>query len=159
MATQSKKLEKYNPASECFDIHEFPFYWVARVNALYSVEMEKTLKPMGMDIARWRVAAILQFNGPSSISELAIHAIGKLPTITKIVYRMRDAGLVEVNASESDGRVAIVSLTEEGHEKVDAVLQATTKKVFSRAFKGFSEPQIKKTNELLKRLFVNLSED
>jgi len=131
MVFHSAKLEKYSPSSQFFDINEFPFYWIARVNALYSQEMEKTLKPMGMDIARWRVAVMLRVYGPLSISDIAEHAIGKLPTITKIVYRMRDAGLVEVNASETDGRVTVVSLTEEGHDKVKMVFKTTEKKVFA----------------------------
>ncbi|WP_232846460.1 MarR family winged helix-turn-helix transcriptional regulator [Amphritea pacifica] len=119
--------------------------------------MEKTLKPLGMDIARWRVAVLLSLYGTLSISDIAEHAIGKLPTMTKIVYRMRDAGLVEVNASETDGRVTVVSLTDEGHDKVKMVLKTTEKKVFAKAFKGFTEPQIKKSTELLRRYFINMS--
>ncbi len=157
MVFHSSKLEKYSPSSQFFDINEFPFYWVARVNAIYAKEMEKTLKPLGMDISRWRVAMMLRVYGPLSISDIAEHAIGKLPTITKIVYRMRDAGLVEVNASETDGRVAVVSLSEKGYEQVKTVLKTTEKKVFAKAFQGFTEPQIKKSTELLKRYFLNLS--
>lgn len=159
MVFHSSKLEKYSPSSQFFDINEFPFYWIARVNALYSMEMEKTLKPLGMDISRWRVAMMLRVYGPLSISDIAEHAIGKLPTITKIVYRMRDEALVEINTCEKDGRVAIVSLTEEGYEKVKTVLKTTEKKVFAKAFQGFTEPQIKKSTELLKRYFVNMSVD
>ncbi|WP_372836503.1 MarR family winged helix-turn-helix transcriptional regulator, partial [Pontibacterium sp.] len=116
MAGRSEKLEKYCPASDNFEIDEFPFYWVARLNSLYAMEMEKTLKPMNMDISRWRVAMLLRIHGELSISDIAEHALGKLPTITKIVYRMRDEGLVDVNTSETDGRVTVVTLTDQGHE-------------------------------------------
>lgn len=62
-----------------------------------------------MDIPRWRILFILKENGESSISEISIHAIAKLSTITKIVYRMKADGLVETNTSASDGRVTQVS--------------------------------------------------
>ena len=156
MAGRSEKLEKYRPASDNFEIDEFPFYWVARLNSLYAMEMEKTLKPMNMDISRWRVAMLLRIHGELSISDIAEHALGKLPTITKIVYRMRDEGLVDVNTSETDGRVTVVTLTDQGHENVESVLEGT-QSVFKKAFKGFTEPQIRKSNQLLRKLFDNLS--
>lgn len=156
MAGGSEKLEKYRPSSDNWELDEFPFYWVARLNSRYDMEMEKTLKPLNMDISRWRVAMLLHVHGELSISDIAEHALAKLPTITKIVYRMRDEGLVEVNTSETDGRVTVVSLTVKGHENVDTVLDAT-QKLFKRAFRGFTEPQIKKLNLLLMRLFDNLS--
>ncbi len=158
MVGRSKKLEKYRPASESFEIEEFPFYWVARLNALYSNEMEKTLKPMNMDISRWRVAMLLRIHGELSISDIAEHALAKRPTITKIVYRMREEGLVSVEPSETDGRVTMVELTEQGHEKIHAILEGT-QKMFAKAFKGFTEPQIQKSTQLLQRYFENLSED
>lgn len=156
MAGRSTRLEKYRPSSENFEIESFPFYWVARLNALYAQEMEKTLKPLSMDISRWRVAMLLRIHGELSISDIAEHAIGKLPTFTKIVYRMRDEGLVNVMPSASDGRVTVVSLTDKGQDNVDQVL-SSTQGLFQRAFRGFSEPQIKKATELLQRLFDNLS--
>lgn len=158
MAVRSDKMSKFHPSSDDFLMEEFPFYWVAKVNSCYSVEMEKTLKLLNMDISRWRVAVLLHVHDEMSISDIAEHAFAKLPTITKIVYRMRDEGLVSVNVSESDGRVVIVSLTEKGEENIATVLEAT-QKLFKKAFKGFTEAQIKKTNLYLSRLFANLSDD
>lgn len=156
MASRSKKLEKYLPSSESFDVNEFPFYWVARLNSRYSMEIEKTLKPLNMDISRWRVAMLLRIHGELSISDIAEHALGKLPTITKIVYRMRDEGLLTVEQSEDDGRVTVVRLTEKGDSNVELVLERT-QDLFRQAFDGFTEPQIKKTTLLLQRFFDNLS--
>lgn len=157
MTGRSDKLAKSRPSSEAFELDEFPFYWIARVNARYALEMEKTLKPMNMDISRWRVAMLLNVHGEMSISDIAEQALGKLPTITKIVYRMRDEGLVAVFPSDMDGRVTLVRLTELGYENVTYVF-ANTQDVFKKAFKGFSEPQVRKVNKLLGKLFDNLGE-
>ena len=155
---RSEKMGKFHPSSDHFELEEFPFYWIARVNSRYSIEMEKVLKQVNMDISRWRVAVLLHVHDELSISDIAEHALGKLPTITKIVYRMRDEGLVYINISESDGRVVLVSLTEKGGESV-ATVQEATQKLFKKAFKGFTEPQIKKMNIYMSHLFVNLSEN
>lgn len=155
MTKHSDKLAASLPSSESFELDDFPFYWVARVNARYALEMETTLKAMNMDISRWRVAMLLNVHGEMSISDIAEQALGKLPTITKIVYRMRDEGLVNVYPSELDGRVSLVRLTELGYENVTRVF-TNTQAVFEKAFKGFSEPQIRKLNTLLIKLFNNL---
>ncbi|WP_286239524.1 MarR family winged helix-turn-helix transcriptional regulator [Neptuniibacter halophilus] len=157
MTSRDKKLEKYLPSSASFQIDEFPFYWVAKLNALYSREMEKTLKPLNMDISRWRVAMLLRVHGDLSIKDITEHALAKLPTITKIVYKMRDEGLVDVQPSELDGRVSIVSLTEQGRDKVEQVRQQTHH-LFTEAFSGMTETQINRSTALLKKYFENLSE-
>ena len=43
MATRSNKMEKYLPSSDDFDVNAFPFYWVAKLNSRYSMEIEKSL--------------------------------------------------------------------------------------------------------------------
>jgi len=151
------KDKAYLPASDQFDIESFPFYWVARVNAIYAREMDKILKPLNMDASRWRVAMLLRVHGKLSISELTEHAIAKMPTITKTVYRMRDEGLVKLQQSEEDGRVMIVSLSAEGHNKVSLVREQT-EELFERAFKGLTDAQIARATRFLNQFFDNISE-
>lgn len=157
MAKKCGKDKPYLPVSNLFDIESFPFYWVARVNAVYAREMDKVLKPLDMDASRWRVAMLLRVHGKLSISELTEHAIAKMPTITKTVYRMRDEGLVEVNSSADDGRVMIVSLSSEGYSRVSLVRERT-EALFNSAFKGMTDAQVAKLTTLLSRVFDNLSE-
>ena len=88
-------MSQYNPASPDFIKEEFPFYGLARVYGVYTMEMERALKPVGLDIPTWRTLFILNEHGSSSMSEISLHAIAKLSTVTKIVYRMKSEGLVE----------------------------------------------------------------
>lgn len=157
MPPSKKQMSKYFPASEDFDVSAFPPYWVARLNAQYSLEMEKKLKLVNMDVSRWRVAMLLHVHGELSISKIAEHAIGKLPTITKIVYRMQDEGLVSVSPSETDGRVSVVRLTGKGQSAVEEVIDAT-QKTFRRLFNGISEAQITRLNATLEKMLSNLQE-
>ncbi len=111
-----------------------------------------------MDIPRWRILFILKENGESSISEISIHAIAKLSTITKIVYRMKADGLVETNTCASDGRVTQVSLTETGRHTIEEI-QHGTSDIFRTSFKGLTEAQITKLNATLEKIFNNLPQD
>lgn len=153
-----KRLARYSPSSEDFRKEEFPFYWLARLSGIYTMQMEKALKKIGTDIPTWRILFILKENGNSSISEISVHALAKLSTVTKIVYRMKAEGLVETNTSPSDGRVTEVSLTEGGKQAI-ARIQEATDSIFLKSFVNLSEGQINKLNRTLETIFNNLAED
>jgi len=151
------RKERYNPASDDFEKEQFPFYWLAQVHGRYTIAMEKTLKKVGLDIPRWRILATLKQEGHCSVTEIAYHSIAKLPTITKIIQRMKEEQLVETRPSEEDARVTIVFITEKGLKAI-ADIQATTESLFKQSFKGMTEPQIKRLNKLLEQLYHNLPE-
>lgn len=157
MKHSTSRLRRYNPTSDDFKKEEFPLYWLVRVNARYTLAMEKALKKIGMDIPRYRILFILKEQGVSSISEIAEHAVAKLPTITKTIYRMKAEGLVDTAPSPHDGRVTQVTLTPKGQ---DAIIQIehTIAPLFAQSFKGMTEAQLKRLNRLLETIFNNLPE-
>jgi DNA-binding MarR family transcriptional regulator len=158
MNTPKKRQNRYNPASEDFKKEEFPFYWLARLNGRYSMAMEKILKKIDLDIPRWRILLTIKDHDELSISEISVHAIAKLSTVTKIVYRMKADGLVDTNTCSSDGRVTQVSLTELGRQTIEKA-QGATSNIFNMSFKGLTEAQITKLNGTLEKIFNNLPED
>lgn len=119
------------------------------------MEMGKRLKKAGMDVARWRIAMLLRQHKQLCISDLATHSVRKLPTVTKIVYRMKEEGLVDVFASKEDGRLTMVTLTNKGFEVIRLILEGS-ERFFQRIFDGFNEAQITKLNQSLETLFSNL---
>jgi len=149
-------VSRFNPASPEFSKEEFPFYWLARVYGVYTLEMEKALKPMGLDIPTWRTLMILNERDGSSMSEIALHAIAKLSTVTKTVYRMKEEGLVDTATSELDARVTVVHLTAAGREAIERSRLAT-RHIFERSFHGLTPLQIRKLNESLHLILDNLS--
>ncbi|NVK43809.1 MAG: MarR family transcriptional regulator [Oceanospirillaceae bacterium] len=155
MTTVKSKTDMYDPLSENFHRQEFPFYWIARVNALYTQEMERVLKRIDMDVPRWRIMMILMEQDRISISEIAEQAVAKLPTITKILYRMRDQGLIELSTSSSDGRVTLVTMTEPGRERLEMVRESLSG-IFKRCFQGLTSTQIKRLNGLMEQLQDNI---
>ena len=157
MTSAKKSANRYDPASENFHKEDFPFYWLAMVHGRYSQYMEKALKTIALDIPRWRVLLILKENGQSSISEISTHAIAKLSTITKTVYRMKEDGLVDTAPCEDDGRVTQVRITAEGRAAIERI-QVATSDVFKRSFTSMTEPQIQRLSRLLETVFDNLGE-
>ena len=157
MKVPKKRRNRYNPISEEFHKEEFPFYWLVRVHARYTLSMEKLLKKIDLDIPRWRVLNILHENHDASISEISEFVVAKLSTITKIVYRMKDDGLVDTRQSDLDGRVTQVSITEKGRQAYFAMHEVTAD-LFHAGFRGMTEAQIRKLNQTLATMFDNLSE-
>lgn len=156
MNTQRKTPARHHsPSDKDFHKEDLPFYWVARIHTLYAAEMERALKTVGSDIPTWRVLAILQDQGRSSMSEIATHAIAKLPTITKLVYRMEAEGLVATSTSASDARVTEVDLTKAGRYALQRAKDATGT-LFHRCFDNIPPSKLEKLNELLRLLFDNL---
>lgn len=140
-----------------FHREEFPFYWIVNVYARYTQVMEITLKKAQLDVSRFRVLMITEQYGKASISQISEYAMTKMPTVTKIVGRLRDDGLVTTASSVQDARVTEVMLTDAGREKV-AEAHRLVSKVFEKGFKGMTVAQMEKMNLSLAKVLDNLNE-
>jgi DNA-binding MarR family transcriptional regulator len=156
LQTDRPAVSRFDPTSPDFAKEEFPFYWLARVYGVYTLEMEKALKSVGMDVPRWRTLMVLSERGSSSVSEISLHAVAKLPTVTKLVYRMKADGLVDTATSEQDARVTIVHITEAGRRALE-LSKIAIQHIFVRSFVGLTPLQIRKLNEGLHQILDNLS--
>lgn len=151
----SKQLSRHNPASDDFVMDEFPFYWLARLTNIYHHHMERALLKVGADLPTWRILFILREHGTSTMSEISLHAVVKLPTITKIVYRLQERGLVTAITSATDGRVTEVSMTPSG-EEILIEMRKATENVFLKGYEGFTPVKIERLNKMLMQVFDNL---
>lgn len=154
MSRESNPLQLADPAHPDFLLAGSPLYWLARASGHYRLAMDMALKPIGMDVPRWRVLAILSEHEPASVSELCEHAVIRLSTMTRIVQRLAEAGLVSTCQREADGRVTEVSLTDPGREAA-AQVHKQASRIFRQGFEGFSAKEVMALNEMLKRLFDN----
>ena len=121
-----------------FDFHQWPFYWIATVDRSYQSIMEKALAHIGLDIPSWRVLMILHSMRSASVSEISNHSVVKLSTMTKIIQRMQNDGLVTSSPSEQDRRVTVVTITEKG-EKVGREGFNESVKIVERVFSDFTD--------------------
>ncbi|HEY3590156.1 MAG TPA: MarR family winged helix-turn-helix transcriptional regulator [Buttiauxella sp.] len=156
MNTQ-KQTPDVEPADPAFHREEFPFYWIVNVYARYTQIMEITLKKSQLDVSRFRVLMVTHQYGKASISQISEYAMVKMPTVTKIVGRLREDGLVTTASSEADARVTEVMLTAVGLEKVEEANRLASK-VFEKGFKGMSVAQVEKMNLSLGKVLDNLND-
>ena len=154
MPSKRDALHRADPAGPNFKLADSPLYWLARVAGRYRLDMDMVLKPIGMDVPRWRVLAILTEHEPSSVTELCDHAVIRLSTMTRIVQRLADSGLVITRPRESDGRVTEVRLTDAGRDAAVSV-HAQASRIFYHGFDGFSAAEAATLNGMLQRLFKN----
>lgn len=138
-----------------FDRREWVFYWVTLVAARYEQKLETYLKNEGLDIPSWRVLMLMHPEKPRSVSFLANQSITKQSTMTRIVYRMRDKGLVTVKTSQEDGRVSVVSVTDKGYklrQKAWKIVRQST----NQTFESMENEEIDELNANLSLIFDRL---
>lgn len=146
----TRKATTHHDAGD-FRIEEWPFYWLARFTGRYLQQMELELKAINLDVPRWRVLMTLRDNDRRSVSEIAGHAIVKLPTMTKIIKRMQTDGLVECHQNEADGRVTDVLLTEAG-KRASQQAWDVAHNLYDRAFENISDKEVATLNRLLRTI-------
>ncbi len=144
-------------SAETFRMEEWPFYWLTRFTGAYLLRIEIGLKAIGLDVPQWRVLMVLRGADVMSVSEIADHAIVKLPTMTRIIQRMQMEGLLISNQSAHDGRVTEIRLTEAGQAAGKRAF-AVAKRIYQRAFENVSEAEIATLNAVMRRMFHNVSD-
>ncbi|CAN5155381.1 hypothetical protein BH10PSE12_BH10PSE12_17810 [soil metagenome] len=144
------------PASDDFDPHDWPFFWMTQAVGRYLQRLERGLKKSGLDVSRWRVLMCVGKN-TISVGEIADLAIVKLPTMMKIIQRMEVDGLVTCETRPSDGRFTDVSLTPKGCEARRTAWDIANT-IYTSSFKHVSVKDQRFLNHLLKDVFDRLAD-
>lgn len=135
---------------------EWPFYWISQINAAYTDALERRIKPLGIDIPRWRAMMSLHEDQYLSVSEIATFSAQKLNTTTKVIQRMIGDDLVTTRVRPTDGRVTEVCLTEKGDTlRKSALVEA--RKIFELAFADMAPEQITALNQTLSHIQSQLA--
>lgn len=144
-----------DPASSGFRIADYPFYLVNRIAGRYGMYMSTALKAIGMDLPTWRALMILHERSPRSVSEIADQSVMRLSTMTRVVQRMKNNGLVRLATRRSDARVTEVAITARGSAAVRRVREVAAR-MYERSFEDFTEQELQALNRLLGRVLHNL---
>lgn len=152
----TKKYSKFLPSTEDFNIEQFPYYWVTQVHAQYVLNVDHALKKYGLDNSRRRILIALKAKPNASVSDLSDMVVSKMSTTTKIVYRLKEEGLVKTYSCEDDARITRVILTDQGHAMTEKINDLTGV-VLEQSFEGLTPLQIDKMMDSLRHIFNNLS--
>jgi DNA-binding MarR family transcriptional regulator len=99
-------------------VDEYLGYLLGQANYALYREFDAHVRAAGLSSIEWRVLATLHDGEPLAISRLAHEVLAKQPTVTKLVQRMSEHGLVSLAADPRDQRRTLVSATAAGRRLV-----------------------------------------
>lgn len=115
--------------------------------------IRKLLTDAGLTEAQWRVLRVLQEISPTDATQVAHEACLLMPSLTRIIQGLEEKGLTLRKAHPSDGRKALIYITDAGHALM-AKHVTTANRIFADLERDFGEERI----ELLLDLLNELSE-
>jgi DNA-binding MarR family transcriptional regulator len=132
-------------------------YRIKLLAQLGSRRLQEVLEPFGLTPFHWLVLCCLwQEDGlpTSSIGE-KLQQVGG--TLTGVLDRMEDRGLVRRERDTRDRRIWRIWLTDSGRELQDVLPPLVAAKIRDRAVEGFSEADRELFSQLIDRAIFNLS--
>ena len=123
-----------------------------RVQQIVLARVDAALRDLGLNFARYEVLVLLHFSRRGSLpmgkmgARLMIH-----PTsVTNLVDRLEEAGLVRRTAHPSDGRTTLAAITPAGRRLVE---RATTRVTQVRlGLRGLDERELDQLSALLRKV-------
>jgi DNA-binding MarR family transcriptional regulator len=134
---------------------KFVPYHIYRITNLQNRLLRKRLKRSGINLARWRVLAVLQDNGRMNISQIVERTLIEQPTVSRIVDQLEREGLAFREICDEDSRFVQVMLTEAG-EKAFKEIYPTATKHQAQALQDFSKQEIENLIGFLERIQDNI---
>ncbi|MDN5804144.1 MAG: MarR family transcriptional regulator [Microlunatus sp.] len=99
-----------------------------RVHQLVLTELDELLRPLGLSFARYEVLVLLSFSRRGALplgkigERLQVHAT----SVTPLVNRLENAGLIKRTPHPEDGRAVLASITSEGQRVLQQATEAIT---------------------------------
>lgn len=145
-----------DPTNEEFSLSSSIFYLIAHADFQFHEDMDKVLSKYGVNRPTYRVLTVLREGKTSSIGALSKGALLRRTTVSRIVERMREEGLVETISSPADNRITEVRLKAAGKQALDKVIHVGSRQ-FKRATEGLTNEDLGELLGLLKHMIRNLS--
>ena len=152
-----KKVSLHGPDHPNFQLDDYPLYNLNRTSATYIEAMTDSLKHYNMDQPSWRVLMLLGDKNPSTVGDLSRRSVTKFSTITRILIRMENDGLIERKPFPDDNRVIEVFITNKGKDILQE-LKILASKIYQKAFDGISDQDAINFTNILIRMRENLSD-
>ncbi|WP_132909354.1 MarR family winged helix-turn-helix transcriptional regulator [Sphingomonas sp. BK235] len=146
----------FDPTSEAFRLATSPFYLIAHADYMYHRNMDAVLSAHGANKAMYRIMTVLRDHQPCRMTDLADMALIKRPTVSRIVERMGELGLVDTAQSEEDSRATDVRMSAAGRALLDT-LTPLVAPLFVEATRGLSHDELQRFVATLQIIGSNLA--
>jgi len=132
----------------------FP-YLARRVGARIGELFELAAAPLGIDVPTYRVLAALREQGGQRLGDLSKATVIPLPTLSRLVGTMSQAGLVTRDRPESNGRIVAINLLPQGRMLVEGLIPVAVR-LEQCAVAGMAAEEIARLKAQLAKSFKNL---
>lgn len=132
-------------------------YLLARASTLVSEQFHARVNAAGLRIPEWRVLATLHDREAMTIGHLAEITLLTQPTLTRVVARLEDCGLVLRRSEPEDRRITRVSITPAGREKVQPLIERA-KAHEAQVLSGYPEAEVETLKAGLREMIARLRE-
>ena len=106
------------------------------------------LADAGVTEQQWRVSRVLDEEGPLDPTHIAARAVLLLPSLTRILQKLEDKGLVSRRRDDHDRRRQVIEITAEGRSIIDANM-ATSRRILTDLRERLGEDRHQALIELL----------
>lgn len=137
--------------------HSF-HYLIMAEHSIFQKELLNRLKDTGLTIGQPKVLDYLKDHDGAGQKDIARGCHIEPGTLTTILNRMEDAGLVERRMLNGNRRSLYVFLTDKGKEQLELVTAAFSE-MEAEAFRGLSETERKTFMDLFLRIYANTSRE
>ncbi|HIY62385.1 MAG TPA: MarR family transcriptional regulator [Candidatus Mediterraneibacter stercoripullorum] len=133
-------------------------YLIMAEHSMFQKELLAKLKDSGLTIGQPKVLDYLNDHDGTSQKDIARGCHIEPGTLTTLLNRMEEAGLVERRMMNGNRRSLYVFLTDKGKEQLELVTAAFTE-MEAEAFRGLSETERKTFMDLFLRIYANTSRE
>ena len=143
--------------AEVVSFEGFLPYQVARLAHLLNLDLVEKLRHEGINVARWRILAVLAMGDGITISEIIDRAMMEQSALSRVLMSMEEEEYLRRVSSREDARYVEVFLTEKGRALFNS-LDPVVRRRQNRLLQGFSPQETDAAFALLRRLIQNLSD-
>ncbi len=133
-------------------------YLIMAEHSMFQKELLAKLKDSGLTIGQPKVLDYLKDHDGTSQKDIARGCHIEPGTLTTLLNRMEEAGLVERRMMNGNRRSLYVFLTDKGKEQLELVTAAFSE-MEAEAFRGLSETERKTFMDLFLRIYANTSRE
>jgi DNA-binding MarR family transcriptional regulator len=139
------------------DLTEYLPYLINRVgSSLVARFSEDALAGTGLNIATWRVLAALSHRGPLRQIDIAEITSMEVSTLSRLITRLVQMGLVSRSRSRLNNREVVVALAPKATALVERLIPIA-QKLEETATQGLSNKERVELKRALRRMHENLS--
>jgi DNA-binding MarR family transcriptional regulator len=130
-------------------------YLIARLAWALNADLIEKLRQEDINIARWRILAVLAMGDGITISEIIERAMMQQSALSRVLMTMEEEEYVRRVPRRDDGRYVDVFLTERGRTLFNS-LDPVVRQRQNRLLKGFSPQETEAAFVLIRRMIGNL---